>query len=47
MPVILVKGDMETEGPWSEVGTGQKAGAMRPYLKNKLKQKGLETWLKW
>jgi hypothetical protein len=34
----------EAGGLWSEAGP---AKSMRPYLKNKLKPKGLGAWLKW
>jgi hypothetical protein len=41
MPVILARWEVE-------VGESPAPGkSTRPYLKNKLKQKGLEVWLKW
>jgi hypothetical protein len=44
MPIIPVAWKAEVGESWYEAGLGK---IWRPYLKNKLKAKGLGTWLKW
>jgi hypothetical protein len=44
MLVILVFPEAYVGGFQSKAGPGK---SMRSYLKNKLKAKGLEAWLKW
>jgi outer membrane receptor for ferrienterochelin and colicin len=44
-PVIPATQEVKTEGSKLEASLGQVS--TRPYLKNKLKAKGLGVWLKW
>jgi hypothetical protein len=43
-PIIPSLQEVEVEESLSKAGPGKNT---RPYLKNKLKQKVPETWLKW
>jgi hypothetical protein len=43
-PVIPVMKGVKVGRSWSEASSGK---SERPYLKNKLKQKGLGVWPKW
>jgi hypothetical protein len=44
MPTVPATWEVKIEVSWSEANPSK---SKRPYLKNKLKAKGLGVWLKW